>query len=683
MRKILGLTMMMVSEVAQAASTHEFQDLVVFGDSLSDMGNIERSTPRGKTVSKMVAGSETPYADLLSRTFTGHPLVPSRLGGTDYAVSNTTTFPTSRNPYPYLPGSTQEQIALYLETQTVSPHNLYIIWSGGNDLAAIVLDPVLMIQDEGVPINSRNHFAGPAVIAEKVRALHEAGAGPVWVANLPDFSLGPRVLTGVPGLIESSTFTSPAWLREPLWQLCDRFSRWFYAPLRQQGAHLPSPGEGGVEYIHRQQKEFYPFWNPVGWMAIAIAHHTSFLIQNFNYFLHEKLKKVGGNIVYFDIYHLFNEVVEDPNSYGFTDILLPTCKLTGYAWDIDCQQKQKEVYHAENTYLWSDMVHPSPVLHRLFSQYMTSIFNAPLVPAMLFRQNARAFDDSEAVILSNVVDVTPKSLAGRTLYGVKVSGGIDRYTTQSVHSSQILTLNLSAQKGINKTWIVGSLLSLGLGRVHSLNQYAFNYSSILLSLYGKYILTSHGWLLIGVEAGRGESNNIRRIIALGSAKREETGQTYGYSLGIQSKLGYDFEMRGNFIMTPYFGFSWRHYFLHGFDERTNRSTAMRFGDSRYNEKQGQWGLRLVKKLENGKIYTGLEQIYPIHNSVIIPAGVKSSTLSFKRQISVEDHSTTELYIGFSKKINHQFSINGSGSYRLGQNKERKITANLGVQWSFS
>ncbi|HEY2799460.1 MAG TPA: SGNH/GDSL hydrolase family protein [Chthoniobacterales bacterium] len=189
-----------------------FSQVVVFGDSLSDDGNLRHvledeydlSYPGGDfnySDGRFTNSSDTdPSSDLyagtwheqLERDFLGLPVATNSLdGGTDYAFGGATTAngTTSRtvisNPIPFGGGQFSvdvdnlgKQVQDYFDDRTPDPAALYILWGGGNDLF-----------DD----HSAAHVTVTATnVAELVKTLARAGARSILVPNVPPLGLVPH-----------------------------------------------------------------------------------------------------------------------------------------------------------------------------------------------------------------------------------------------------------------------------------------------------------------------------------------------------------------------------------------------------------------------------------------------------------------------------------------------------------
>ena len=188
-----------------AQSLPAFTKIIVFGDSLSDTGNIAHrvrnkfgfSYPSGLfdysdyrfTNSSDTVPSSDKYAGVwheqLAHTFLGLPIATNSLdGGANYAFGGATTVDGStdrtviHNPNPFAGGDYHitidnmgKQVADYLAAFTPDPNALYLLWGGGNDLF-----------DDSSPAHV---IATSVQVNTLIKRLAAAGARKFLVPNVP------------------------------------------------------------------------------------------------------------------------------------------------------------------------------------------------------------------------------------------------------------------------------------------------------------------------------------------------------------------------------------------------------------------------------------------------------------------------------------------------------------------
>jgi outer membrane lipase/esterase len=228
MRKFLAGTALCLSLSVHAASAQQFSSLVIFGDSLSDTGNIAKIVPAA-VLATIPAGTPglplPPYYDF---RFSNGPIYADTLGGklgiatptADFAVGGAYTGKlnetvgavpiTGVNLSPLLSGldavtpltptpidtSIEGQIGAYLASGAAINHNgLYVVWGGANDYfamsAAIQAQPSLSTtQIQGIVAQQVKTTVGNLVA--DVGALAQAGAHSFVVPTLPNLGATPN-----------------------------------------------------------------------------------------------------------------------------------------------------------------------------------------------------------------------------------------------------------------------------------------------------------------------------------------------------------------------------------------------------------------------------------------------------------------------------------------------------------
>jgi phospholipase/lecithinase/hemolysin len=186
--------------LACAAPAHAgpYSSLVVFGDSLSDIGNDYAITGGGAptaayytdgagTVGRFSNGKN--YVDHLASSL-GLTLLPSQRGGTDYAYGGARTTYVSGGLSAYGALGFNQQVGAYLGSHaSADPHGLYLLWIGSNDLTDAI----------GRAATGDSAAIGTAMsttlqgIGNAISGLAAHGAQHFLIPNVPDLSLTPGV----------------------------------------------------------------------------------------------------------------------------------------------------------------------------------------------------------------------------------------------------------------------------------------------------------------------------------------------------------------------------------------------------------------------------------------------------------------------------------------------------------
>lgn len=110
--------------------------LIVFGDSLSDMGNIDDATlgvVPGSTYYDGRFSNGAAWVEYLANDLGVGPLKPSTAGGDNFAYGGAQTSGASGVGGLFI-RDLDEQLADYRASRAVDPAALYVVWAGANDL---------------------------------------------------------------------------------------------------------------------------------------------------------------------------------------------------------------------------------------------------------------------------------------------------------------------------------------------------------------------------------------------------------------------------------------------------------------------------------------------------------------------------------------------------------------------
>lgn len=176
---VLALTIVFLTW-GTGVRAQDYSSTVVFGDSLSDSGNVGvlLGLPSGTSYT---TNPDPVWSEIVARTF-GSSGMDSESGGSNYAYSGACAASGACNfPVP----NVGDQIDMYLARRpsgNADPAALHAVWAGGNDIGTILFPSV------GVPPpDPETAVLVPArAVAGHVRRLQRSGARHVLVFNLPD-----------------------------------------------------------------------------------------------------------------------------------------------------------------------------------------------------------------------------------------------------------------------------------------------------------------------------------------------------------------------------------------------------------------------------------------------------------------------------------------------------------------
>jgi outer membrane lipase/esterase len=179
-----------------AGQASAFTGLVVFGDSLSDVGNV--SIASGGVPLPPYYPGHFSNGPIWIETFAaglGLPIGPSLAGGKDFAFGGAVTGPALGSTFPTL--TQQEGLYSTAVGGVADPNALYVVWGGGND-----------VRLGGAPVNTLNMTPSVNNIANIITALAGIGAKNFLVPNLPNVGLTPDAVAGGPAQVAAAAFMS-------------------------------------------------------------------------------------------------------------------------------------------------------------------------------------------------------------------------------------------------------------------------------------------------------------------------------------------------------------------------------------------------------------------------------------------------------------------------------------------
>lgn len=184
--------------LVHAAVAGPFTQLVVFGDSLSDVGNIDQVTPSffkfpGPFYYDGRFSNGPVYVEALATGLGLPPIVHSQSGGSNFAYGGAKTFGTGGLEGIYI-RDIDEQVTEFLATPAADPNALFVVYAGSNDLVGGETDM-------SIPVNS---------LAEDIGRLVADGARKFLVPNLPLLGHTPRYngLNGMPNMLDTFNMRS-------------------------------------------------------------------------------------------------------------------------------------------------------------------------------------------------------------------------------------------------------------------------------------------------------------------------------------------------------------------------------------------------------------------------------------------------------------------------------------------
>ena len=166
-----------------------YNSVVVFGDSLSDSGNVAGILPGVAAGNGFTTNPDPVWAEIVAETF-GVPGTHALAGGSNYAIGGTCVDPDAACNFPVPKLGLQIDAHLRQRgSEGVDASALYGVWAGLNDIDTIVNPDAGIAQVDprtAIPASAR-------ALVDQIRRLQHGSARHILVFNLPDRGRTPGV----------------------------------------------------------------------------------------------------------------------------------------------------------------------------------------------------------------------------------------------------------------------------------------------------------------------------------------------------------------------------------------------------------------------------------------------------------------------------------------------------------
>jgi len=653
-----------------------FDNVVVFGDSLSDDGNLSLALQLPQIVRFTTNPGQTGVEDVAG--YFGIPIAPALAGGTDFAFGGAgilNNSPGTPSIVPTLP----TQLGMYLQAtgNKADPDTLYAVWGGANDvfyaatsgaaaataqqliqqtIAAQVQQAVAnnVIPNDPTAIAAFTAQITP-VVTQQVVAQVTAGAG---VSSLMDQAQ-------IQAYLQQAATTELGMIK----QLGDAGARYVMV------SNLPNIG-------------LTPSGIAQG--PIAAAQLTGLSIT-YNSALNAGLASTGVNIIPVNTFAMLNEFVADPSRYGFTNVTQPACTGSSFGCLPIGTPGAQSTYQpgTQNTYLFADGVHPTTATHAMLAQYAESIITAPGEMSLLGEAPLQINES----LNRSVLDQATTSLANTPGDGLRLWANYD-YARQRLDaqmnspksSNDINTLNIGADIHPSDALTAGMAFTVGQQK----DEFAGNAGGFKLQdlLATGYVLW--GWQdayfgAIGSFGHLGYSN-VHRNIPIGPTVRYEDGDTSGSHVAFALTGGWwlDFD---NWRTGPYADLTWQHIEVDGYNENGNDATAMTFGKQDRHSLIGTLGWQVSANLRAGNaVLHPYARVAWNHDSDADPRDVTAGLVSMPGTFALpgfaQDGHWGSAGIGLAADFTPSFSGWIGYDGRFSDSSQRVNSLNVGAKFRF-
>lgn len=333
------------------------------------------------------------------------------------------------------------------------------------------------------------------------------------------------------------------------------------------------------------------------------------LVTAYNERLYAGIRESEDGIILINTHALFNEIIENPGTYGFTDVTGTACGEpdAGNAVSITCGP-QGSVYpvtdkSGENQqYLFADVSHPSGAMHAMIASAVTSTLAAPVQVSLAGEGGVEmAGIHRSAVSAERMTDLgLDRSVGSWRAY---VTGRIGRYTLDALPrlgetqaDVQVFTLGANHRSASNLWW--GAALSLGWYN-NDASGASLESSAVIGSVHGTW--RRGGFYVSGALSAGSTSVDVKRSVTLGPAARAEKGSTSAGQFGAEFDAGWMIGEPDDLQHGPFLGLAWLNQSVDGYRENGSRSTSMNFSGFDRDSLIARAGYRVTRTLSSDRV----------------------------------------------------------------------------------
>ena len=660
------------------ASSHAglFDNMVVFGDSLSDDGNLSLALQLPQIVRFTTNPGQTGIENVAD--YFEMPMTPALAGGTDFAfggaglVNNSPGTPSS---VPVLPA----QLGMYLQATggQADPNALYAVWGGANDIFY------------GATSAAAGATAQQLIQQTIQQLVQQAIAGSV-IPNDPTAiaaytaQITPVVTQQVTAQVEAAAGVTS--LMTP-----DQVQAGIQQAAATELGMIDQLGKAGARYVmvfNLPNIGATPEAMAQG--ATASAQLTG-LTLTFNNTLNTGLAKAGVNIIPVNTFALLSELIADPSRYGFTNVTQPACTGSSFGCLPAGTPGATSTYQpgTENTYLFADGVHPTTATHAMLAQYAESIITAPGEMSLLGEAPLQINES----LNRSITNQATSSLANAPGNGLRVwvsydyaRQRLDAQVNSPKSSNDANTLSVGADIHPSDALTAGLAFTAGQQKDNFAgNAGGFKLQDLLASGYVMWGWDQAYFGAIGSFGHLGYSD-LHRNIPIGPTVRYESGSTSGYHTALALTGGWWINF-GNWRTGPYADLSWQHAHVDGYSENGGDAAAMTFGNQDRHALIGTLGWQLT-----GNLQTGGTLLHPFarvawnHDNDADPRDVTAGLVSMPGTFALPgfapDKNWGSVGVGLAADFTPSFSGWIGYDGRFSDSSQRVNSLNLGARFRF-
>ncbi|WP_130617028.1 autotransporter outer membrane beta-barrel domain-containing protein [Dyella amyloliquefaciens] len=658
---------LLFSSSAMAASS-QFSNVIAFGDSLSDAGNISLALdPSIQPTLKFTTNPGTVTVQNVA-SYYGYNLTASQAGGSDFAWGGAGVLTNSPGTPSAVP-TISTQVNYYLATSKVDSKALYSIWGGANDIfyaatsvGAGAAAQTLLQQPEAVQIGF--------LVSNKVISAAQA-------AVMTPQQISATVIQAVQAGAQVSGFMT-----------ADQAQAATAAAAQQEVKLIGQLQAAGVKNILVFNLPNIGLTPSALEQGASAASSLTGLSLVFNGQLNAGIASLGKGIVPIDTYSLLNEVIANPSLYGFTNVTNEACGVGSSSVQCGPQGSGLPFTYAagtNQTYLFADGVHPTTAADVMLGQYVVSILSAPGYASLLAEAPLASIAAQNRAIRTQMLadgQGSDTRVFANVDYGDQTfdaSSGSPKTTSNNVN----LTVGADARFNDN----LSGGVAMNFGQHNADYQGGGGYK--LQDISGLGYLTYHqggGYIGGYLDFGQDNFSDIERRIQIGAAQRTETAKADGNHVGAGVTGGWWFDF-SSLRTGPFATFEWQSIKVNGYNESGSDSSAMWFGSQQRDALISTLGWRLEGHWQAGNtMLTPYAEVAFNNDSKADPREVTAGLNGMPGSFSVVGFTPDKNWGTADVGLGAQFSQALSGwlgySGRFSDNSQKYNSINLGLKYAF-
>lgn len=676
-RKIAGAVALALGMVGAVHATGNpnstFNSVVVFGDSLSDAGNISLAT--APSIQPPLEFTTNPGAVAVQNVASGlgYSLSASLAGGTDYAWGGAGINNNSPGTPAAVPTITS-QVNAYLATSSVNPRALYTMWGGANDIFNAATSVAAGATAQQLIAQTLAAEASQAVTAGLIPN------NPVAIAAF-EAQITPTVTAQVNAQVAAAAGVSSL-------QTAAQAQTTIVAAAQQEVkliGQLQAAGAKNIVVFNLPNIGLTPEALEQG--ASAASSLTTLSVI-YNSQLNAGVGQLGKGIIPVNAFALLGQVVANPGAYGFTNVTTPACGVGSSS--VQCGPQGAGLPYsyapgANQTYLFADGVHPTTAADVMLSQVVLSELAAPQQISLLQEAPLAAVTAQTAVVRNQML----ADNFGSTTRAFASIGYSNQQFDQRAGAPKTTSNNVDLTVGadVHASDSISAGVALGIGEHYADVSGGGGYD--LQAITGLGYLTWHtGGAYAGVygDFGQASFTDVNRVFMIGADRTHESGKTDGSYVGLGLHGGYWFDL-ASLKTGPFVNFEYQNVKINGYSESGNDATAMWFGRQQRNAVVSTLGWRLQGHWQYDSMdlapYVELGWNHDSRASTdMVTAGLNSMNGSFEMAGFTPDKNWGSANVGLTAQITSNLSGWIAYNGHFADNSQRTNGVNLGLKLGF-